>query len=162
MLALHYGGETLSKPLKHIAQALKPGGLFLCMVLDCDFVKTKRDGVAPMKIHEWETVDGDSKTRIWVSLEGTMTALPEWLLSEDQLKMAGEEAGFHLMKSENALQGLETLGWQQWLTTEDTERIKTRTKLETLKTNFYGKQQWDTKHWEFVQQYKVYLFQKRA
>lgn len=161
MLALHYGGEALGTTMQTISSCLKPGGSLLAIVLDSDVVHAHPHGIEPMKVHSWETVAGDARKRVWVSLEGTMTPLPEWLLDDAQLAQACKDAGMQLVKSENVLQGLQTMGWQQWLEPGDA-RLESRSVLESLKAQYYGKHQWDTKHWQFVQQYKAYLFQKRA
>lgn len=170
MLALHYA-ENISQTMKYISDTLKPGGYFLCMVLDWDMLHKHPNGIEPMKVHSWErsehndSAESESFThtavRLSVSLEGTMTALPEWLLHEEALKQDGLKANLKLVKSCNVLQGLATeFGWSQWLDSERDERYKAREDLLRLHAQHYKKIAWDTRHWDFVSQYKVYMFQK--
>jgi len=159
--AFHYAGDALDVALKHVKGVLKPGGLFLFIVLDERMEACHPRGCGPLSIARWEHRDVGkhgmcaSATKCWVSFEGSFAQLPENILTQRQIEAACAVAKFAVVKTELLASCVDQLF--AWATTP--EQRKVRDSLEQLRTRYPHRTMWDSTHFEFANCYRVWLLQ---
>jgi ubiquinone/menaquinone biosynthesis C-methylase UbiE len=158
--AFHYAGDALDVALKNVRAVLKPGALFLFLVLDENMETTHPRGCGPLSIARWEHRDVGphgtcaSATKCWVSFEGSFAKLPENILTRAQIEGACS-GKFAILRTELLASCVEQLF--NWATTP--EQMQARATLEQLRERFPHKAMWDSTHFEFANCYRVWLLQ---
>jgi SAM-dependent methyltransferase len=162
--AFHYAGEALDVALKHLKNVLKPGGLFLFIVLDESMEQRHPRGYGPLCIERWEHRDVGPKgvcassSKCWVSFDGSFSNLPECILTRTQIEAACAASKFSVVRSESLASCVQPL--VSWARTP--EEMAARAALEALRERYTHKGMWDSTHWEFASCYRVWLLQAHA
>jgi SAM-dependent methyltransferase len=160
--ALHYGAYELDITLRHIAQALREGALFLAITLDDSVEERHPRGFGPLRISKWEHRDpgplgiAHADRQCFVSFAGSFDELPEPVISVHQMQAACAASGFELVRTE--LLGSSVQQAFDWAESSDSQSL--RAKMLDIRGKYRDAFLWDSTHWEFANCYRTWLLKR--
>lgn len=158
MFAFHYAGDALGDALKRVRAALRTGAPFVLVVLDPAAVDAAPHGRGDLKLSHLESRAPPSPLhgarRVTVTFEGTVHAIPEWLLDAELLERCAAHAGFEVEASLPLPAALTSLGMWRWV---EPHEVAQRDALVDILRTKYGREAacWDVGHWEVASMYKA-------